>query len=213
MKDFSKTLSAEQIVLEIGCGRGYFKPLFENYLGTDIKLTGASDFCCDLTQANPIKPESIDILLMNNLLEHVFEFDPLLSASFAILKPNGVLAIAVPFTGGIHYVPHDYWRYTHFGLAELARKHRFEIQRLEAVCHPYKLVADMIKYLEKKISQKNALIQFTLRSLKFHLRVLQKFSQAHCNEFGNIENLPLHVTDPSEIPLFALGYHAIFLKK
>ena len=213
VKEFMQEFSEEKIVLEIGCGRGYFKPLFKNYLGTDINLRSATDFCCDLTKSNPIKKESIDIILMNNLLEHVFEFDALFNNAISILKPNGFLLITVPCFSGIHYVPHDYWRYTNFGLIKLAQKYKLAPVKLEAVCNPYGQIHKMISNTENRILNKNIFIHLIIKLMKFLVQILQKVSFKNCSEFGRCEILNLNIQHKQDAPQYAIGYHAVFQKK
>jgi SAM-dependent methyltransferase len=68
--------------------------------------------------------------------QEVFEHlaDPHRAAAevFRVLRPGGTLYLQVPFIIGFHSGPHDYWRFTHAGLAELVRRAGFEIVEVAA---------------------------------------------------------------------------------
>lgn len=131
-------LKPNQIVLEVGCGRGYYKPLFgENYIGTDISLRPAADFVCDLVDQKCLKDESVDVLLLNNVIEHVYDFFPLMENCVKSLKKNGLLIITVPYTSTLHQTPADYFRYTEFALKKIIEQLNLKINIFEAVYQPY----------------------------------------------------------------------------
>jgi len=81
-QNIAKELSSSDIVLEVGCGRGYFKPLFgKNYIGTDITIRKEVDFVADLIDSKCIRDESIDVLVFNDELFSLIGFP--CSASFS----------------------------------------------------------------------------------------------------------------------------------
>src|SRR3989344_6778077 len=60
----------------------------------------------------PHDSESLDILLVFNVLEHIYDYSFLLSEIQRVLKPGGRVFGAVPFLVGYHPDPKDFWRYT-----------------------------------------------------------------------------------------------------
>ncbi len=64
------------------------------------------------TSRLPYENETIDTVLMFNLLEHLYNYRQVLVETKRILKIDGSLIGAVPFLVNYHPDPHDYWRYT-----------------------------------------------------------------------------------------------------
>jgi len=83
------------------------------------------DIYCNLEEPFPIEDESYDHVLSCNVLEHIFNFDNVVSESFRALKSGGTVAQITPFMNPIHGTPHDFFRYTHFTLKKLYEKHGF----------------------------------------------------------------------------------------
>lgn len=61
------------------------------------------------------------------MLEHVFNPDQFLGEIFRVLKPEGVTLLTMPFVWDEHEQPHDFARYSSFGIKALMEKHGFEI--------------------------------------------------------------------------------------
>jgi len=56
---------------------------------------------------------------MMEVLEHVKTPDLAIKELFRTLKPDAPLILSTPFIFPIHDAPHDYYRYTRYGLAHL----------------------------------------------------------------------------------------------
>ncbi len=69
----------------------------------------------------PFAPQSFDLVICGELLEHVQNPVPVLAQVWRVLRPGGRLLISVPFLYHIHGDPYDYGRYTdHYWLEQLA---------------------------------------------------------------------------------------------
>ncbi len=73
------------------------------------------------TDPLPYAAESVDSVLLFNLLEHVFHYTNVVRETHRVLKPGGTLVGAVPFLVNYHPDPHDFWRYTTETLAQIFR--------------------------------------------------------------------------------------------
>lgn len=60
--------------------------------------------------------EVFDRVFMFEVLEHVPEPHVAIAEIHRVLKPGGKVYVSTPFVFGIHDEPHDYFRYTKFGL-------------------------------------------------------------------------------------------------
>lgn len=79
----------------------------------DLNFEGGDGRRIDLeADVLPQKDESIDTVLLFNVLEHIYNYPLVVSEIRRILKKDGVLIGAVPFLVAYHPDPHDYWRYT-----------------------------------------------------------------------------------------------------
>ena len=56
----------------------------------------------------------------------------MLNEAYRILKPGRTIILQVPFMWSVHEAPHDYFRYTCYGLQHVFRKAGFMDVRVEA---------------------------------------------------------------------------------
>lgn len=103
-------------VLDIGAGaRSVWKDFFPHVTTLDIAAEKKPDVVGDV-HALPLEDSSFDIVICAESFEHFH--NPFLAASkiARILKPGGLLLITTRFNFPVHDAPHDYWRYTPYGL-------------------------------------------------------------------------------------------------
>jgi SAM-dependent methyltransferase len=131
-------LDKDALLLDVGAGHGDFDQTYagRRSLSLDVVPYPEIDLACDLTECVPFRENSFDMLILMNVLEHVYNFHGLLDSLFYLLKPGGSLVIAVPFMIKIHQAPFDFQRYTHYSLEQMAHQHGFEIDLLEGYYDP-----------------------------------------------------------------------------
>jgi SAM-dependent methyltransferase len=147
-------LDPQALILDVGAGRGDFADIFDQhpyYLALDVYPYPEIDIVCDLSQANPFRNASLDAILLMNVLEHVYAPHDLLAALAAMLKPGGVLIVAIPFLVKMHQVPLDYARYTHYALQRFAPDHGLEITHLEGFYDPVSVLSEGIGNLKNAV--------------------------------------------------------------
>lgn len=69
--------------------------------------------------ALPYANESVDQILMLNVLEHIYHHAFFVGEAFRILKPGKTVIGFVPFLINYHADPHDYFRYTDEALQKI----------------------------------------------------------------------------------------------
>lgn len=114
------------VLYDLGSGESPYKEFFllyaDKYVAIDwegsIHNTKA-DIAADLNKSLPIEAEVADTIVSLSVLEHLFEPQKMLHEAYRILKKDGVMILQVPWQWWIHEAPHDYFRYTPYGLRHL----------------------------------------------------------------------------------------------
>jgi len=70
----------------------------------------------------PFKTQFLDTVFCSQVTEHVPEPARLMKEIARALKPGGHMILTAPQTWGLHEEPHDYFRFTRYGLSYLAKK-------------------------------------------------------------------------------------------
>jgi SAM-dependent methyltransferase len=137
MREYAPTLSGR--LLDVGCGSKPYAQLFvvDEYIGLDIdsdraRALGIADYYYD-GQRFPFESASFDSILCNQVLEHVFNPAEFLGELHRVLKPGGRLLLTIPFVWDEHEQPHDYARYSTFGLRSLFENSGFAVERQERI--------------------------------------------------------------------------------
>lgn len=88
--------------------------------------------------------ESFDVISMFEVLEHVRNPFQIFSNCTRWLKPGGLIILSVPQYGPVHGWPSDYFRYTIYGLKELAKVNGLEVIDYWAMGGPFILIFNVI---------------------------------------------------------------------
>jgi SAM-dependent methyltransferase len=89
----------------------------------------------------PFASRTFDTVLATEVLEHVENVERAASELFRVLQPGGHALITVPYLYPTHEAPYDFRRFTHFGLADLLKRHGFEVLSLQAKGGPAIMLA------------------------------------------------------------------------
>ena len=85
--------------LEVGCGRGLFQNLVEDYTGIDLSKSAGSHlsrpFCCGSATSLPFEASSFDAVWTITVLEHVPDPEAALCEIRRVLRPGGLLFLKV----------------------------------------------------------------------------------------------------------------------
>ena len=123
--------------LDVGCGEKPYEKIFKNvssYTGIEFdSLKNRAKFkkidAWYDGQTFPFDDNKFDSIIMTQVLEHIFNPDHFLEEVRRVTKSGGSLLLSVPFVWDEHEQPHDYARYSSFGLAHLLQNHGFEIKK------------------------------------------------------------------------------------
>lgn len=126
------------VLLDVGCGKKPYQKLLGNnvtwWIGLDKPVTysGRPDAdACGNGLALPFQAETFDTVLCTQVLEHVTRPHVLMYEICRVLRPRGHLVLSAPQTNPLHEAPHDYFRFTRYGLECLAQEAGLRVIRLE----------------------------------------------------------------------------------
>jgi len=126
---FAAGLPAGARVFDAGAGQGRYAPYFarQRYCGVDLavgdgawdysKLDAVADLAC-----LPFASGCFDAAIHIVTLEHVREPGRVLQEIARTLAPRAPLLAIVPHEWEVHQAPHDYYRYTRYGMAYLLER-------------------------------------------------------------------------------------------
>ena len=143
--------------LDVGCGQKPYQGLFASseYVGLELdtpvnRKHKRADFYYD-GKTFPFDSNSFDSAICNQVIEHVPDSQAFLAEIRRVLKPDGALLLTVPFVWDEHEQPHDYVRYSSFGLKRLLNAQGFTIIEYRKTMTDLRTVFQLINaYLYKK---------------------------------------------------------------
>jgi SAM-dependent methyltransferase len=129
---FARELPDGARVLDAGAGECAYKERFarQRYSGVDLGIGDTAwnysqlDAVADLT-AIPFRTDVFDAVVNVVTLEHVKEPASVLGEMYRVLRPGGRLLLVVPHEWEEHQQPHDFFRYTRFGVRYLLERNGY----------------------------------------------------------------------------------------
>lgn len=125
-------------VLDAGSGRSPYRTRLQS-LGCTVTSVdvedraGALDLVADVQDMPHVASDSFDGVLCTQVLEHVAHPWLAFAELARVLRPGGWLILSVPHLSAIHEAPSDYFRFTRFALASMARDNSLEVSHLREV--------------------------------------------------------------------------------
>lgn len=124
-------------ILDIGSGSRKVEnslPPGSNYISIDYLMTATKWYNSQPHifgdgQLLPIRSNSVDTVLLLDVLEHIENPKKAIAEIERVLRPEGRLIIQVPFMYPLHDEPFDFQRWTIHGLRVLAKTNNFIVER------------------------------------------------------------------------------------
>ena len=124
-------------VLDAGAGRLAFRdviaPWAKQYVSADLVAERAElDVVCDLGEP-PFEDGAFDTIFCLQVIEHTKRPGHVLRGLRRVLADDGTLIVSAPHISYLHGEPHDYFRYTKYGLAAMLADAGFEVDSVRGV--------------------------------------------------------------------------------
>lgn len=161
------------ILVDLGCGEAPYKDFFlqfaKQYVGIDWSNTyhnSQASIISDLNKHIDLPDHYADTIVSLSVMEHLYEPQIFLKESYRILRMDGVMILQVPWMWWIHEAPHDYFRYTPYGLKFLFENAGFEDIKVQPMSGFFSMWILKMNYFSlrwiKKPSWKSNVIKFCL---------------------------------------------------
>ncbi|MBV8244655.1 MAG: methyltransferase domain-containing protein, partial [Candidatus Eremiobacteraeota bacterium] len=127
---------ASGTLLDVGCGEKPFRDRVrgpERWIGLDVEGNPSADVTGSADRI-PMEDASVDTVLNTQVLEHVPDPLAALVEFYRVLVPGGYLVLSAPQYYEMHEVPHDYYRFTEYGLRYLLSRAGFTVVELRKEC-------------------------------------------------------------------------------
>ena len=141
---------AHGTLLDFGAGGQPYRELFETkvvrYVAADVcPMPGrALDVTLEVDKPVPLADGAVNTILSSQTLEHVSDPNFYLQECRRLLAPDGFLILTVPMQWRHHETPHDYLRFTRFGITALLQRAGFIVDHLEGTGGVYALLGQIL---------------------------------------------------------------------
>lgn len=116
------------VVVDLGCGMKPYASWLGSgaakWIGLDLPASVSGRPRADAfatAYAAPLRDGVADCVISTQVIEHVPRPWDVFAEAHRLLKPGGTLLVSAPQAQWLHEEPHDYFRYTKYGLMALAR--------------------------------------------------------------------------------------------
>ena len=140
-------------VLDVGAGDAPYREIFESFdyvtnywAGTEHVPDRPYDIVAP-AHALPVEDGSFDAVVCTQVLEHLPEPWVAVEEFHRVLAPGGRVVITAPLTWFLHELPHDYYRFTAYGLAHLLSRAGFQDIDVQPMNDSPATIAELLRHL------------------------------------------------------------------
>lgn len=138
LAETARQLPASSRVLDAGAGEGRFSEFFAhtNYVGVDLAVGDSTWNYRGLDAINSLDQlcfadNSFDVVVFTQVMEHLPEPSAVLAELQRVLRPGGLLILVAPQSWHAHQIPHDFYRYTAYGIRYLLQKNGLVAEKIQ----------------------------------------------------------------------------------
>ncbi|CAN5165399.1 hypothetical protein BH11PAT1_BH11PAT1_1550 [soil metagenome] len=121
LEKFLANHATEERTLDIGSGGSSYSRFFPNRLTVDIDPMRKPEIVADAHHL-PFPEAEFSSILCTEVLEHVKDPFQVERELRRVMKVGGTLVLSTRFVFPLHDTPHDYWRFTKYGLREIFKE-------------------------------------------------------------------------------------------
>jgi SAM-dependent methyltransferase len=144
-------------MLDVGCGSKPWARLFagsvDEHVGVDriesVRGGAKVDIVASAYEV-PLPDEDADTVLLSAVLEHLERPWDGLAECRRLLRPGGHLIVTAPFIFHVHEQPHDFFRFSPFGLRSLLERAGFEVVELVPLAGAWTTLSIQLSYALRK---------------------------------------------------------------
>jgi SAM-dependent methyltransferase len=202
LEKFLKEYSTNELILDIGAGRvetnhSYIQ-FFPNRHTIDIDAARMPDTVGDI-HALPFNDCSFSFILCTEVLEHCHTPQKAIDEMYRVLKPGGKLVLTTRFVYPIHDAPHDYFRYTKYGLRHLFKNWNIEVIKPET--ETFSALGALFQRIGFQTNMRGG--KFTKFLLYLAAWLFDNLNWLLKEEYGNIQK------SKSEETIISTGYYLV----
>ncbi len=156
---------------DLGCGAKAFEPIFHDHIDTYVGVDRANteqesktDIVADFNKPLPIEDEAADTVMAISLMVELYEPQTFVNESYRILKKDGYMIVEVPFQWWVHKSPHDYYRYTPYGLKYLFGKAGFSEIKIETAGGFFTMWFLKMNYFSRRLIRGPKALQWLIKA-------------------------------------------------
>jgi len=140
-------------LLDLGCGAKPYRKVFSkvsSYVGIDLPATISANHMEKRADVYgeigrlPFCDACFDAVLSTQVLEHVPVPATVVLEAARVLRPGGTILLTIPFVAAEHEEPHDYFRFTRYGMQSLLEQNGFEAVAVKKQFGFWSMVGEMI---------------------------------------------------------------------
>lgn len=194
----------EQKILDLGSCRGPYRHLFPNALTLDIDASAKPDIVADAHDMHMLKSGEFEVILCTEMLEHLYNPFKGIEEMARVLKPGGKLILTTRFVYPIHESPHDYFRFTKYGLQKLLEPYftQIEIEEEAGTMETLAILLQRIGFQTETFGMRWTKIFWHLKA-----KLLLLFTWVITKEYGDIRN------EKPEKSILVSGYYVSAVRK
>ena len=167
-------------ILDIGSGKHFIEKIFpelkeNNFFRLDLANREYVDIIADL-QKDSYFQKCFDVVICLKVLEHVYKFEDFVNNMSNLVKKDGILLLSVPYNSGLHYLPNDYFRMSHYALKRLLEEKNFKIESIEPFYSSF--IKKIITNFQNFSINKNFFTKAMVSIIVFQIKFLNKITNS-----------------------------------
>ena len=162
-------------VLDYGAGNCPYKKYlnYDEYKSLDVIQNKNKDIDLLLrpNKKIPIKNNYFDVVLLIDVISHIYDFNSTLKECYRVLKKNGKIFIYTPFIYRENETPNDFWRFTSFGIRKIINQNKFKDIKVKKIGNAHFTIFSIFN--EKNILNKEKIkTNFINRGIKRLINII-----------------------------------------